>query len=159
MTPASKGIKKRRRSSWEYIVYSTKQCSTCPLRARCTTGKTGRKIERWTQHVLIERLQKRLRRKPDVLPRRKALVEHPFGTIKVAMNHERLLMKGIKNVTTEMKLTVIGYNFKRALSILGIEKLLEILSSQNIRQKAKTIAISLRFKLIKSILTSAEVIK
>jgi transposase len=156
LKPTSKGVKKNKRSSWEYIEYSTKQCGTCPVRAQCTTRKTGRKITRWKDHVLLDRLQKRLRRKPDVLPKRKALVEHPFGTIKVAMNHERLLMKGIKNVTTEMKLTVIGYNFKRVLSILGIEKLLEILRSQNIRQNAPKFDLSPRYNPIISIFTFAD---
>jgi len=154
LTRGSKGVKKRKRSSWEYTVYWTKQCSTCPLRARCTKSKTGRKIERWTHHIVLERLRKRLRRKPDIMSKRKGVVEHPFGTMKVAMNHERLLMKGIKNVTTEIKLTVLSYNFKRVLSIFGIEKLLETLRAQNIGQKTPQIALSLHRKLLKSLFAS-----
>ena len=61
---------------------------------------------------------------------RKALSEHPFGTIKVAMNHERLLLKGLKNVATEIKLTVLSYNFKRVISILGVATLIEKLKLQ-----------------------------
>ena len=56
---------------------------------------------------------------------RKALSEHPFGTIKVAMNHERLLLKGLKHVATEIKLTVLSYNFKRVMSIMGVPTMIE----------------------------------
>ena len=54
------------------------------------------------------------------MKRRKGLVEHPFGTIKVAMNHERLLLKGLKKVATEISLSVISYNLKRVMKIMGM---------------------------------------
>ena len=79
---------------------------------------------------VLDRLKKRLKQRPDVIRQRKGLVEHPFGIIKIAMNHERLLTKGIANVTTEMKLAALSYNFKRVLSILGIEMMIEMIRSQ-----------------------------
>jgi transposase len=109
----------------EFRVYATKQCQGCPLRTQCTTSKHGRRIKRWVHHEVLERLQARMRGHPEMLGLRKALSEHPFGIIKVAMNHERLLLKGLKHVATEVKLTVLSYNFKRVMSILGVATLIE----------------------------------
>jgi hypothetical protein len=114
----------------EFRIYATKQCQGCPLRAQCTTSKYGRRIKRWVHHEVLERLQERMRGHPEMLARRKALSEHPFGTIKVAMNHERLLLKGLKHVATEIKLTVLSYNLKRVMSILGVATLIEKLKLQ-----------------------------
>jgi transposase len=136
LAPTSRGTRASQRSSWKFWLYTTRRCSTCPVKARCTTSKTGRKIRRWVDHDVLDRLRARLEENPEILRRRKALVEHPFGNMKVAMGHDRLLMKGIENVATEIKLTVLSYNFKRVLSILGIEKLIEVLTSHNVRQKS-----------------------
>jgi transposase len=120
---------KHARYSKEYRIYGTKECKGCPLRAQCTTSKYGRKIKRWVNQEVLDRLRARLRENPEILRRRKALVEHPFGTIKVAMNHERFLMKGLRHVATEIKLTVLCYNFKRVMSILGKGKMIEMLKT------------------------------
>lgn len=132
MTPRSRGVMKSKRASWEFLLYSTRACGACPVRAQCTTSKTGRKLRRWVHHAVLDRLRARLVENPDIIRKRKALVEHPFGTIKVAMDHERLLLKGIANVATEIKLTVLSYNFKRALAILGLETMMELLKTQKI---------------------------
>ncbi len=114
----------------EFRIYATKQCQGCPLRAQCTTSKYGRTIKRWVHHEVLERLQERMRGHPEMMARRKALSEHPFGTIKVAMGHEQLLLKGLKHVATEIKLTVLSYNLKRVISILGVATLIEKLKLQ-----------------------------
>ena len=41
---------------------------------------------------------------------RRRTVEHPFGTIKAWMGATHFLMKGLKNVQTEMSLSVLSYN-------------------------------------------------
>lgn len=116
---------KKARYPKEFRVYATRQCQSCPLRAQCTTSKYGRRIKRWIHHEVLERLQARMSAHPELLRRRKALSEHPFGTIKVAMNHERLLLKGLKHVATEIRLTVLSYNFKRVISIMGVATMVE----------------------------------
>ena len=114
----------------EFRVYATQQCQSCPLRAQCTTSKYGRRIKRWVHHEVLDRLQARMRAHPEMLGLRKALAEHPFGTIKIAMNHDRFLMKGLRQVATEIKLTVLSYNFKRVISIMGVGTLIEKLRLQ-----------------------------
>jgi transposase len=120
------------RYSKEFRVYATKQCQGCPLRAQCTKSKYGRRIKRWVHFAVLDRLRERVRAHPEIIRQRKALAEHPFGTIKVAMNHERLLLKGLKNVATEIKLTVLSYNLKRVISILGVATLIEKLKMQTV---------------------------
>ena len=41
---------------------------------------------------------------------RRETVEHPFGTIKARMGATHFLMKRLKNVRTEMALSVLAYN-------------------------------------------------
>jgi transposase len=108
----------------QYKVYLTKACNGCPLRSQCTTSKYGRKILRWVDQEVLERLQARNRGRPELLKLRKTLAEHPFGTIKVGMNQGSFLLKGIQKVSIEFGLTVLGYNFKRVLNHLGVEQML-----------------------------------
>ncbi len=50
---------------------------------------------------------------------RKTLVEHPFGTMKRAMNQGYLLLKGKRKVRGEFGLTCIAYNMRRAINSVG----------------------------------------
>lgn len=130
LKPIWRDVKKTRYTK-ESLIYATKACQGCQLRSQCTRSKYGRQIKRWVHQAVLDRLQERLRKNPEVLRRRKALVEHPFGTIKFGMGHDRLLLKGLRNVATEIKLTVLSYNFKRVMSILGTEAMIEMLKSHN----------------------------
>jgi transposase len=44
------------------------------------------------------------------------------------MNQGYFLMKGLDKVSAEMSLTVLSYNLKRAINILGVPKLIEALT-------------------------------
>ncbi len=55
---------------------------------------------------------------------RQWLSEHPFGTIKRAWNQGYMLIKGLDKVRREASLTVIAYNMKRAINILGVQDLI-----------------------------------
>ena len=53
-----------------------------PVRSRgIVHGKEGRRITRWVREAILERMQKRVETHPEVMKRRKQMVEHPFGTI------------------------------------------------------------------------------
>lgn len=115
----------------QFKVYKTKACVGCPLRAQCTTSKYGRKLVRWVDQEVIDRLQARNRGRPELLKLRKTLAEHPFGTIKWGMNQGFFLLKGIHKVTAEFGLTVLSYNLKRVLNILGVEQMISLLAKTN----------------------------
>ena len=111
----------------EYRLYRTVACGTCAVRSQCTKAKLGRRLRRWVHEEVLERLKARIRAHPALLKQRKELAEHPFGTIKLAMDQGYFLLKGIKKVTTEFSLTVLSYNFKRVLNIRGVEQMIRSL--------------------------------
>ncbi|HXI11764.1 MAG TPA: transposase [Thermoanaerobaculia bacterium] len=65
---------------------------------------------------------------PELMRRRKAIVEHPFGTIKRWMNQSYFLMRGLDNVRAEFSLSALAYNLKRVLAIVGVPALLEAIA-------------------------------
>lgn len=74
-------------------------------------------------------MAERVRARPDMMKQRKQIVEHPFGTIKRTMNQSYFLLRGLDKVRAEMSLTVLAYNLKRVITILGVRKLLEVVLS------------------------------
>ena len=99
--------------------YWTTACPTCAIRDRCTMGKE-RRISRWEHEHVLEAVQRRLDENPQAMRQRRETVEHPFGTIKSWMGATHFLMKGLKNVRTEMALNVLAYNLTRVMNIIGI---------------------------------------
>lgn len=107
--------------------YKTDACAACELKHLCTVAKKGRVIKRHIDEVVMERMADRVKRHPEKLGLRKRLVEHPFGTMKRAMNQGYFLMTGKKKVAAEMSLTVLAYNIRRVVTIIGIERMIEAL--------------------------------
>ena len=105
--------------------YTTGKCLTCPIKHRCTTNQRGRRITRWVDEKLMEEMARRVRARPEMMRRRQQLSEPPFGTIKRAMGHGYFLMKGLNKVGAEMSLTVLSYNIKRVINIIGVKKMIE----------------------------------
>ena len=93
-------------------------CRACPLRARCTTNV--RRVSRLENEAVLDRMAARLKARPELLDRRREIVEHPFGSIKQWMNQGAFLMRGLDNVRGEFSLTALVYNLRRALNIVGI---------------------------------------
>lgn len=58
---------------------------------------------------------------------RKELCEHPFGTMKRAFNQGYFLLKGLRKVRGEMGFTMLAYNMRRVINILGVKALLACL--------------------------------
>jgi hypothetical protein len=108
--------------------YATTACSGCGLRHLCTTNSAGRRITRSKEEWVLDDMERRNRLHPEKLKRRKEIVEHPFGTIKRNMNQGYFLMRGLSKVKTEMNLTVIAYNMKRVMNILGVKRMVQALA-------------------------------
>ena len=66
---------------------------------------------------------------PELLRRRSSLSEHPFGTIKQMMGGGRFVLRGMDKVKAEMGLSVLAYNLKRVVNIMGVEALCESLTA------------------------------
>ena len=104
--------------------YATEACGYCALKERCTSS-THRVITRWEHEHLVDDVQRRLDENPQAMRQRRETVEHPFGTIKMRMGATHFLMKRLKNVRTEIALSVLAYNLTRVINILGITPLIQ----------------------------------
>jgi transposase len=113
-----------KRKGKKYKIYRTDACGTCPLRAQCTTSKVGRKLRIWVDRHVLDRLRERNRSRPELINARKKIAEHPFGTIKWAMDQGYFLLKGATKVSIEMGLTVLAHNLKRVINIMGVENMI-----------------------------------
>jgi len=108
--------------------YWTSACPRCPIKAQCTTGDY-RRITRWEHEAVLETMQERLDRQPDIMRVRRQTAEHPFGTLKLWMGASHFLARTLKHVRTEMSLHVLAYNLKRVMRILGIGEMLKVLAT------------------------------
>jgi hypothetical protein len=104
--------------------YATSACRTCPLKAQGTRNKGGRRITRWVDEHLLEQMEQCVHARPDIMKQRKALVEHPFGTMKRSWNQGYFLMRGLAKVRAEFSLTVLAYNLRRLLNLVDMPRLL-----------------------------------
>jgi transposase len=104
--------------------YWTNVCPDCPMKELCTPSKQ-RRVSRWEHEHVLEAVQQRLDENPQAMRQRRETVEHPFGTIKARMGATHFLTKRLKNVRTEMALSVLAYNLTRVMNILGIGPLLQ----------------------------------
>jgi transposase len=129
-------------------------CSRCLFRENCTKAKTkfkvvefgvGSQISKCTlwqkqnenegavqeikpviHKTEINRTVVRYKLYPDreKMDQRKCLSEHPFGTVKRALNGGYFLTCGNRKVTGEIALSFLAYNIKRAISYYGFDEVL-----------------------------------
>jgi transposase len=111
------------RAVHSYEIYG---CNSCELKSKCSINKRGRRrITRWINESIMEAMARRVAEHPEKVELRKCLAEHPFGTIKRAMNQGYFLMRGLRNVGAETSLTILAYNLKRVMNILGVRTMME----------------------------------
>jgi hypothetical protein len=104
--------------------YRTNACGSCPLKAKCTRNKGNRTITRLGCEEVQEAMAERVAANPQIMRRRKAIIEHCFGTIKRSLGYDYFLCRGMRHVTTEINLTVLAYNLKRACNLVGVKNLI-----------------------------------
>jgi len=104
--------------------YWSSACVRCPIKADCTPSNY-RRVSRWEHEATVEAAEARLKQHPEMMRIRRATAEHPFGTLKAWMGSTHFLTKTLDRVSTEMSLHVLVYNMKRAMNIMGPQKLIE----------------------------------
>jgi hypothetical protein len=65
----------------------------------------------------------------EMLRLRRMLVEHPYGTMKRAFNQGYVLLKGLRKVKGEVGFTMLAYNMRRVINILGVGALVGLLKA------------------------------
>ena len=103
---------------------------------RCKTGKITKRLNRtfsarklskdsaWDEWVTI-----RFYPNQHKLRKRNEIVEHPYGTVKWWNDGRFLLMKGKVKASAEMALEFLGYNFKRAVNLIGVQRLIALINA------------------------------
>jgi transposase len=109
----------------ELRYYRARGCGQCALKSRCTRNQANRTITREANEHLMEAMAERMRQEPGKFKLRKALAEHPFGTIKRSLGYTHFLLKGLEKVRTEWSLIALVYNLKRVLKLVSFEKLMQ----------------------------------
>ena len=128
--PANQALTLRHRSTEKGMAIDTYYvsvpiCRACKLKSKCTVG-INRRMRRWEHEDVLEKMENRLQQTPEAMTIRASTVEHPFGTMKLWTGTRHFLMKRLHNVRTEMSLTVLAYNLKRMISVLGVPELLRV---------------------------------
>ena len=102
--------------------YWTHACTGCAMKLKCTHS-TRRSIARSWYADAAERAHQRAQDR-RFMRLRSATAEHPFGNLK-AMMPGGFLLRTLPKVRGEMALSVLTYNLKRTLNILGFEQLIQ----------------------------------
>jgi hypothetical protein len=112
-------------------LYRSVCCDSCLVRGRCTRNKRGRYMFRGEYDGAVDRLRARLATLDGkkMCRLRRMLVEHPFGTIKRAFNQGYVLLKGLRKVKGEVGFTMLAYNMRRAINILGVGVLIGLIKA------------------------------
>jgi transposase len=103
--------------------YWSSNCKGCALKDKCTPS-SQRRVTRWEHQDVLDEMQARLEQTPDAMRIRRSTVEHPYATIKAWMGSTHFLTKGLERVKTEMSLHVLAYNFRRLMTLLGMQGML-----------------------------------
>jgi hypothetical protein len=124
-----------KKSERKGVFTNREACTGCTC--RCTEGTRGRRHEVPMAEGAFSRFchagglmvkQVRIRGERSIVKERKSIVEHPFGTIKRAMEAGYCLVKGKEKVSGEFALTFLAYNLKRAISIVGVGTLIKAIA-------------------------------
>lgn len=127
LTYRFEGFEKRRNKRRSVLYYVGESCQSCSQKPLCTESQDPRRITRCPEEGAIDRMQERIKQHPEIMKRRKQIVEHPLGTIKFWNHQNSFLMKGLENVKAEFSLSTLAYNIKRVINVIGVKKMVESL--------------------------------
>jgi transposase len=108
-------------------------CGACPLKAICLSPKAEyRSVSRWEHEDVLDRLRQRMASEGagELMRRRSAIVEHPFGTLKCRAGYQHFLVRGFDKVRGEWNLMALCYNFTRMLNILGFDRFIAYMAEK-----------------------------
>lgn len=105
--------------------YRSGQCEGCSIRKEYTSSDKGRIKIRYVNQDFRDSYRERMmeEKSKEKIKLRKAIVEHPIGTIKLWLGKAPLLLRGTEGVKTEIRLVSLSYNLLRIFNIDGYETL------------------------------------
>jgi hypothetical protein len=94
----------------------------------CTQAKQ-RYLTRHAHNAALERMEQHLTAHPEMMVRRRPIVEHSFENLKQWLyGNARFLQGHFSGARAEMSLAVQAYNLKRAIKVLGARRMIELLA-------------------------------
>jgi transposase len=108
-------------------------CDACPLRTRCLSPEAKtRVVFRWVHEDVLDRHRARMgsAEADELMVKRFAVVEHPFGTLKCRAGYTHFLARGFNKVRGEWSLMALCYNFTRVLNILCFDRFVAYLAEK-----------------------------
>ena len=106
-------------------------CCACEHYQQCTRGRNGRKIVRYLNEDLRDRLRRQFEEPAnrEIYKRRKQNVELPFGHFKRNLGADHFLLRGLAGVRAEMSLLASCFNVSRLIGLFGVAGLMARLSA------------------------------
>lgn len=126
-------------------------CSNCPHRADCT-NRNHREISRKEFQSRVDALDKRFLKSKGIYKKRQEIIEHQFGTIKWVWGFDRYYTRGIHSADAENALLFTTYNLRRAINMIGVEKLIEAMCAFVLKYQLLSPTSALLFELFPTIL-------
>jgi transposase len=123
---AQLSVRKVSRTAENKEYWNVEACRDCALKPQCTKA-AKRTIVRSFHEDAREAMHHRATADPKWMRLRRSLVEHPFGTMKWMMGYPRFLVRGLPKARAELALTILSYNLKRVVTILGPQRALALL--------------------------------
>ena len=101
-------------------VYQGTGCAACPHRARCTTSRTGRRVERSLQDEAIERQVARQASQECrlLLKMRSQIIEPFFAWVKDAGGFRRFTQRGLAGAGAQWSLVCLTHNLKKLAGLM-----------------------------------------
>ncbi len=114
-----KFMSKHKRRNYSVATYRCTAYKTCTLREKCSTNKSGRRIERYEFEEALERQRARREEKDnkELLKKRSQIVEPVFGWIKHNDNFHRWLYRGIESVDAQWQLLCSSVNLRKLYEV------------------------------------------
>lgn len=113
----------------KYRRYQYNNCNNCRNKSKCTTAVKNRTITRSEYEEYYVEVTRITNENNEIYKQRKAIVEHPFGTIKGNWGYTSFYRRGLKSVNAEGALFCVAYNMKRVINILGVKEIINRLNS------------------------------
>lgn len=126
--PAGKLLTLKQLNKGERIYHAAiSDCASCPLKGQCTDAQR-RYVSRHAHEDAFERMEQRMQAHPEMMVSRRSIVEHPFGNLKQWLfGNGRFLLRQLAGARAEMALAVNAYNLKRAINVLGVRRMMELM--------------------------------
>lgn len=119
-----KSTETRNGISTTYKIYTCSSCCNCIYFNKCTKSDKGRSIKRHPNESKLEKFEEAYKSNSSMYKLRKAMVEHPFGTIKRSLGFTHVFIKGLERVSSWTASVFLAYDLKRVINILGTRDLI-----------------------------------